>query len=387
MSTTRCDVLVVGLGVFGSATTWAVAEKGATVLAVDTHGPTHRYGSSHGESRIFRRAYREGAHYLPLLNRAHELWSELEQMHGDPLLVRSGGVFIGTTSSGVVENSRRTAEAGGVPYELWAAPELAEHFPWFTVDSGMSALYEPGAYGILATRARLAMLDAAVRRNAVLRFGTEVADVRPDRSGATVRLSSGEEISCGSVVMAAGPMMRGPLPTGLGGLLEPVRVPVYWFRPAPSVTTRGFPVFLYEAPEGGVVYGLPEWGEEGPLVKIGFHDLQHLPGEATESAAPEVPRHFRKEIEVAVARMLTGIQPEAVRWRTCFYTMTPDEDFVIDRVPGSPALVRISACSGHGFKFAPSVGECAAELALGETPGIDPARFSAARFAATPQVG
>ncbi|MEU0007975.1 N-methyl-L-tryptophan oxidase [Streptomyces sp. NPDC006314] len=380
MNRISCDVLVVGMGVFGSAATWALAEQGATVLAVDTHGPTHRYGSSHGESRIFRRAYREGAHYLPLLARAHELWTELEQRHGDTLLVRSGGVFIGTTSSGVVEFSRRTAQVGGIAHELWTAAELAEHFPWFDVDSGMSALYEPGAYGILASRARLAMLDAAVRRNAVLRFGTQVVEVRPGRDGVAVRLRSGEEVHCGSVVMAAGPWMRGSLPAGLDQVLRPVRVPVYWFRAAPALGTAGFPVFLYEEPEGGVLYGLAEWGQDGQLVKIGFHDRQHQPGDPADAVTPQVPEGFRKEIETAVARVFTGIEPKPLAWRTCFYTMTPDGDFLIDRVPDAPAIVRVSACSGHGFKFAPAVGECAAALALGEAPGTDLTAFAAARF-------
>lgn len=375
------DVLVVGTGVVGSATTWALAERGARVLAVDVHGPTHRYGSSHGEGRIFRRAYWEGATYLPLLNRAHELWTELEEIHGHTLLVRTGGVFVGSRESGVVELSRRTAQLGGIEHEVWDAARLTERYPWFGVGDEMTALYEPGAYTVLATRARLAMLDAAVDRLARVRFGEEVVELRPAGSGVEVRLRSGETVSCGSVVLATGPWMQGALATGLGHVLTPMRVPVYWFRVDHPLGIDGFPAFLYESAAGEVVYGVPEWCEGGPQVKIGFHNRQQRAGDPLDVTPHAVTPRFRQEMAAMVARVFTGIDPDPLRWRQCYYTLTPDGSFVIDRSPVDPRIVHASACSGHGFKFATAVGECAATLALGEPAPVDLSPFTSGRFA------
>jgi sarcosine oxidase len=374
------DVLVVGAGVVGSATAWALAERGAEVLAIDGHGPTHRYGSSHGESRIFRRAYWEGATYLPLLNRANELWTELEETHGNTLLVRTGGVFVGSRESGVVELSRRTAKLGGIEHEVWDAARLADRYPWFGVGDDMTALYEPGAYTVLATRARLAMLDAAVHRRARVRFGDEVTGLRGAGDGVEVRLRSGETVSCGAVVLATGPWMQGALAAGLGHVLTPVRVPVYWFRADSRLGVEGFPAFLYESADGDVVYGVPEWGEDGPQVKIGFHNRQQRPGDPHDVTPHAVTPRFRQEMAAMVSRIFTGIDPEPLRWRQCYYTLTPDGSFVIDRSPADPRVVHVSACSGHGFKFATAVGECAAAMALGESAPVDLSPFTAARF-------
>ncbi|HEX6346560.1 N-methyl-L-tryptophan oxidase [Umezawaea sp.] len=376
----NCDVLVVGAGVVGAATTWALAERGARVLTLDAHGPTHRYGSSHGESRIFRRAYWEGAAYLPLLNRANELWAELEEAHGDTLLVRTGGVFIGSGEGGVVPLGRRTARLGGIEHEVWNAARLADRFPWFGVDEGMTALYEPGAYTVLAARARLAMLDAAVRRRARLRFGDEAERLRPVVDGVEVRLRSGEKISCGVVVLATGPWMQGALAIGLGHVLAPVRVPVYWFRADHRLGIEGFPAFLYESAGGGVVYGVPEWGGGAPRIKVGFHNRQQRPGDPQNTTSHAVAPRFRREMAAVVSRILTGVDPEPVSWRQCYYTLTPDGGFVIDRSPADPRVVHVSACSGHGFKFATAVGECAAALALGEPASVDLSPFTSARF-------
>ena len=375
----NCDVLVVGAGVFGAATTWALAERGARVLVVDAHGPTHRYGSSHGENRIFRRAYWEGGVYLPMLNRADALWTELEETCGDTLVMRTGGVFIGSEESGVVDLSRRTARLGGIEHEVWDAARLAERFPWFGVGDGMTALYEPGAYSIFATRARLAMLDAAVRRQAGVRFGAEVVRVVPTGDG----------------VDRAAALRRDDL-RAVPSFWPPARgCRGHWLRASstsshpcvsrstgsgrtPALGVDGFPAFLYETAAGEVVYGVPE----GDVVKIGFHNRQQQPADPRDVAPPPVTPRLRKEIAAMVARIFTGIDPEPVRWRQCYYTLTPDGSFVIDRSSADHRIVHASACSGHGFKFATAVGECAAALALDEPPPVDLAPFTAARFPA-----
>ncbi|MCB5164530.1 N-methyl-L-tryptophan oxidase [Streptomyces bambusae] len=378
--TSTYDAVVVGLGVFGAAASAALATRGASVLAVDAHGPTHSYGSSHGESRIFRRAYWEGTSYLPLLDRADRMWSELESAHGDVLAVRTGGLFMGDTAEGLVELSRATARAGGIAHEIWDAAEANARFDWLGLAPDFSVLHEPGAYTLLADRARLALIDAAVRAGAAVRFGERALAVSSTAEGATVRLGSGETVSCGAVVLAAGPWSNDFLADELPGLLRPHRVPVYWFRTRSADGNEGMPAFVYESASGDVLYSCPEWGRGGREIKIGFHNRQQDPGDPSDLAPHPVGPADRAEITEVVSRFLPGIDPEPVRSATCFYTMTPDGGFVIDRVRSAPRLVYSASCSGHGFKFAPAVGECLAQLALGEKPDTDLTAFARARF-------
>ncbi|SDJ40596.1 N-methyl-L-tryptophan oxidase [Nonomuraea jiangxiensis] len=378
---TTCDVAVVGLGIFGSATTHALVRRGARVVGIEAHGPIHRFGSSYGESRIFRRAYWEGTNYLPLLNRAHELWVQLEEAHESPLLLRTGGVFAGTTSSGVVELSKKTAEAGGIEHEVLTAGELNSRFPWFDIGDDMAAIYEPDAYAVLAERARLAMLDQAVTAGASLRFGDAVVDIGPSRNTVTLELRSGETIACGAVVLALGPWMKNHLTTGLSRILQPVRVPVYWFRTSRSLGAERFPSFLYETAAGEVIYGVTEGGPDRDIVKIGFHNRQQRPWDPQDRSETEVPREYLDEIHAVVSRIFKGVVPEPVGGRYCYYTLTPDTSFIVDRSPAHAGIVHISACSGHGFKFAPAIGECAAEMVLGLPGGVDVTPFRADRFA------
>jgi sarcosine oxidase len=381
---TACDVAVVGAGAFGAAATWALAKQGAHVITIDAHGPTHARGSSHGEARIFRRAYWEGTQYLPLLHRARELWSDLEATHGERLMLRTGAVFTGPREAGVVERSLQVAHAGGIPCELWDAARLRAQYPWFTPGDDMNAIYEPSAGAILAARGRLAMLDDAIRLHASIRFGEEATTITATGSRLAVQLRSGEAITCSSVILAAGPWMQDTSGAGLGHVLNPVRVPVYWFRHDPRLGTRPFPAFLHESSDGKITYGVPEWEADDPLIKIGFHNHQQRPGDPWDAAAPELSAHLRYEMAATVARIFTGVDPKPVRWRWCWYTLTPDGSFIVDRSPVEPRIIRVSACSGHGFKFAPAIGEAAASLALLRQPGTDLTPFSAARF---PQPG
>ncbi|MFJ3926136.1 N-methyl-L-tryptophan oxidase [Streptomyces sp. NPDC090022] len=378
----RYDVVVIGLGVHGCAAARALAARGVRVLAVDAHGPTHRYGSSHGESRIFRRAYWEGAAYLPLLERADALWSELEDGHGDVLARRTGALFIGSERDGLVEGCRRTAAAGGIPHEVWDAERAGERYPWLAPAKDTVVLYEPGAYTLLADRARFALADAAVRDGAVLRYGERALDVVGGGAGAVVRLASGETVACGAVVVTAGPWLNDFVGDELPGVLRPQRVAVYWFRTLAPEGNEGWPSFVHESAGGDIVYGCPEWGRGGREVKVGFHNRQRATADPAAPAAGAVSDADAAELAGAAARFLTGLSPEPVRARTCLYTMTPDGSFIVDRLRTMPRVVYAAACSGHGFKFAPAIGACLAQLALDGRTDLDLSAFAATRFTA-----
>jgi sarcosine oxidase len=168
----KYKVVVVGLGIVGSASLWRLSCSGCEVLGVDSGAPVNLSGSSHGASRIFRRAYWEGQSYLPLLSQSDKLWRELDRTCSRHLIIHTGGLFIGPVSSGVVPKSAATAQQGNINHALFSAERIAEFFPAFHVFEGMEAVYEDGAYTIAADDSKLHMLNLAVRNGAEVRFGT-----------------------------------------------------------------------------------------------------------------------------------------------------------------------------------------------------------------------
>ena len=142
------DVIVVGLGAMGSATACHLARRGMRVLGLDRFTPPHAFGSSHGETRIIREAYFEHPVYVPMVQRAYELWRELEKESGATLLRETGGVMIGRPDSDLVKGARHSAELHGLRHEMLTAGEVRERFPALHPESDMVAVWEPRA-GVL----------------------------------------------------------------------------------------------------------------------------------------------------------------------------------------------------------------------------------------------
>ncbi len=381
---TSHDVLVVGLGIMGAATVWQLAEAGVDVLGVESFGPSHTGGSSHGATRIFRRAYWEGEKYLPLLNRAHELWEALQDQTARRIILPTGGVFVGPSAAGVVAGSQRTAVAGGIRHEIWDAPRIRERIPALRVSDDMQAIYEPGAYAIAAEEARLQMLNQAVRGPASVRYGDPVESLDLTRNVVTARTRRGMTVEARAVVLTVGPWAGGRFLPELRTHLTPNRVPIYWFNPRAgqleAFDHRNFPVFLYECHDGSLLYGIGAGASAEQGVKIGFHNRQHAPS-TPDGMSPPVGEDQRREISRYVEQIFPGLEPSPIDARLCFYTMSRDESFVIGASASDPRVFYASACSGHGFKFATAVGEALSFLAQGKTPPVALSSFQLERFA------
>lgn len=376
------DVGVIGLGVIGAAALQHLAACGVGAIGIDAYGPTHQYGSSSGGSRIFRRAYWEGAKYLPLLDRADKLWRELQDRCSETIVVPTGGLFVGRRFDGVVRQSQETARVGDVAHEMLTAADVRSTFPAFDIADDMEAIYEPGAYLIRSDTARLAMLDLAVEQGAAVRFGERITHLASDDAHITMTARDGERFTCDAVVVASGPWMATELLPELAPLLSPARVPVYWFGMGQDRRDRfevgRFPVFLYETEDRRIIYGCP-WGPADDGVKIGFHNWQQICA-PPDNLDRNVGEEFKQEINGVVEKFLPDLAQSLIRSRVCYYTMSPDGDFLIGTAQGDPRIAYASACSGHGFKFAPAVGEAVARLALGWSPQTNLDHYSAARF-------
>ncbi|MFN2317240.1 MAG: N-methyl-L-tryptophan oxidase [Gemmatimonadales bacterium] len=371
------DIAIAGLGAMGSAAAWQLASRGQRVIGFDRFRPPHSLGSSTGRSRIIREAYWESPAYVPIVRRAYELWSVLEQRSGSPLLQRTGGLVIGPEDGALVAGAIASARAHAVPYEVLTAADVRRRFPALQPDDALVGVLEPRA-GVLAPEAAIAaMLAAASGEGAELHYDEPVLSWEPAGDGVLVQTARGE-YSARRLVLATGAWMATELP-GIRLPLLVQRQVMFWMRPSgdPAIFLPStMPVWLWETREGPLWYGFPDLGD-GPKV------AQHQGGAVT--TAEKLDRVVSESdsepclafLESALPALSGGITDAQV----CMYTNTPDEHFILDRHPDCPAVLLASPCSGHGFKFAPAIGEILADLAMDRPPAFDLAPFTLSRFA------
>ncbi|HEX6535341.1 MAG TPA: N-methyl-L-tryptophan oxidase [Gemmatimonadaceae bacterium] len=370
------DVIVVGAGAMGSATAWRLALEGASVLALDRWDPPHAHGSSHGRSRIIREAYYEHPRYVPLVRRAYELWGEVERESGRVLLRRTGGLMVGSPSGALVRGARASADAHALPHELLGADEIRRRFPGLEPDDDMVGVFEPRAGALDPEMCVATMLDLARRKGADVRTNERVMHWRAERGSVTVATDRGHH-RARSLVLAAGAW----LPSLVADLHLPLVVErqlLFWFEPVARdgrYAPGAAPVALWEYAPDRFFYTFPDLGEG---VKLGIHHE----GEVVDPDAPVDPAR-PDEVERAralVRRFLPGAAGRVRHSVACLYTDTPDFHFLIDRHPEHEEVILASPCSGHGFKFAPAIGEILAALALARPARLDLSLFSLSRF-------
>ncbi len=355
------DVVVVGLGAMGSAASQMLARLGLRVLGLEQFTPAHDRGSSHGRSRIIREAYFEHPAYVPLVQRAYDLWDRLQAESGRRLLVITGGLMLGPRDGELVEGALASATQHDLPYELLDAGRIRDRFPVFHPDDHTVAVAEPRA-GVLFPEACVrAQLDAASRAGAELHFEEPVTGWQPSGSGVEVRTQRGR-YDAGHLVITAGSWAPRIL-RDLGIPLTVERNVMFWFAPARHADAFGpdrCPIWMWQyAQDAFIYYGFPAFGREG--IKIAHH---HSGEECTpETIRREVTPKEVEPVRSMMARYLPDANGAFLAAVACMYTNTPDGHFIIDRHPDHAAVTIACGFSGHGFKFAPAVGEILAGLA------------------------
>jgi sarcosine oxidase len=372
------DAIILGTGGVGSAAALHLARRGASVLGLDRFAPGHDRGSSHGETRIIRQAYFEHSDYVPLLLRAYDLWRELEQVAGEPLLRQVGLLQIGPADGAVISGVLASARKHHLAVEPLSPAEISQRFPAFRVPAGMSGVFEPTAGYLHVERCVLAHIAAARQHGAEFRTAP-VRSFLPEGRGVAVELQSGEVLHAERLVVTAGPWAP-QLLASLGIPLTIRRKHVYWFRSSVQSMhdSAGCPTFLYELP-GGVFYGFPV------IDALGLKVAEHSGGEPIADPLTDLRRLDQADLERVrgfVDEHLAGGVAELVRHSVCFYTMSPDEHFLVDRHPEMPQVVFAAGLSGHGFKFTSVLGEALADLAQEGSTRLPIAHLSVRRFAA-----
>jgi sarcosine oxidase len=374
------DVVVCGLGVMGSAALHHLARRGKRVLGLERYAPGHDRGSSHGHTRIIRLGYFEHPSYVPLLRRAYALWRELEGASGRQLLHLTGIAEIGPPAGILVRGTLEAARLHGLRHDVLAAAELMRRFPAFRVPPEHVAVVQPDGGFLDVEPSIAAQIALATAAGAEIRSGEAVRAIEP-RAGLVRIVSERGVVEAAAAIVAAGAWMPVLLPE-LAPVLRATREVVGWFEVADAdpFSAGRCPVFIIES-RHGMHYGIAPRGGVGigAAIKVAKH---HHRGETVDPDACDRTVSAQDEalIRAAVADHLPAANGPLKAAETCLYTMTPDGHFLIDRLPGAPNIIVASPCSGHGFKFAPVIGEILADLATTGTTAHDIARFSLRRF-------
>ena len=374
----RFDAIVIGLGAHGSGAALALARRGLSVLGLEAGERGHELGSSGGRSRMIRRAYFEDPAYLPLLEASWEAWEALGAAAGERLVEVTGGLYVGPRDSDVFRGSVTSARDQGLPHQVLDGASIRRRWPIFSVGDEMGGLYDPGAGMIRPERAIAAQTRLAERGGARFRFGERAVVWRPESGGGLEVETSAGVYGGDHLVIAAGAWTASFVPD-LRLPLEVERLPVFWFEPrvsASQVSAGSFPVWLVDTGADGVFYGFPYDNAAG--LKVSRHrsgDVVDPDSVDRAERAADVER-----VRAFMRRYMPAANGPLREAAVCFYTNTPDRHFVIDVHPAVPGVSYASACSGHGFKFAPVIGEILADLALDGATSHPIDRFRAVRF-------
>ena len=361
-----------------------LARRGVSVTGFDALRPPHRRGSHHGESRSIRRAYLEGTAYVPMAMRAWRLWRRLERTSGQPLLVTTGNLTIGPPDSPAVSGFVASARTYGIDHREMTAAEVRRQWPQLAVPDGFSAGLERKAGILFPERAVTVMLSEAERAGAVLRFA-EPALAWEERTGGVRVWTPSGRYEGGRLLLCAG--SRTPQLLGEeGGALQPKRVVVHWIAPPePSHYRLGaLPVNFWQIPSPGSpggspyaeFYALPILQPGGRLKAAAHNRLKDFDPSA---AAQEVAKEEKKKIRRFLGSFLPELNGGDIRSDLCTYTLTPDGDFALGAAAGRDNVF-LAALAGHGFKFAPVLGEILADRLTGQEPSFDTAMFAPDRF-------
>ena len=352
------DAIVIGAGGVGSAALRELARRGRRVLGIDRFNPPHDRGSSHGQSRIIRQAYFEHPDYVPLARRSYELWAALEHDTGQRLFHRLGILEAGPADGVVVPGVLRAASEHGLEVEQLTPTEVARRWPQFRIPPGFSAVHETNA-GYLPVEACVAAhLAVAQRDGAEILMNTVVERWTPSAKTVTVGTDRGE-FHTRRLIIAAGPW-AGQLLAGLGVPLTVKRKSLFWFAADAAHHSPALPPFLFELPEG-VIYGFPAIDSRG--LKVAEHSGGRVVVDPL-SLDREIDSGEESTLRGFLAAHLPGMSQQRTDHAVCMYTMSPDEHFIVDRHPGDERIVFAAGLSGHGYKFAPVLGEALVDLAL-----------------------
>jgi sarcosine oxidase len=378
------DVIVIGVGSMGSSTCYHLASRGYNVLGLEQFDTPHENGSHAGQSRIIRKAYFEHPDYVPLLNAAYENWEQLEQETGVTVYHRTGVVYFGPAAHPLVEGVQRSARLYNIPLEVHEHPAIKQKFPQFTFPGDFICLLEPDAGFIQPEKSITLYKQQALVKGAKIHSNEKVIQWEKQGNEVLVTTVKGQ-YRCRKLIITAG-AWSGNLVPSLCGELIITRQALAWIHPknGNDFTKENFCCWMIaDDQKSGCYYGFPLLASSEFGLPDGLKIAYHYPGNITD------PDHVNRdpaqedynEIKYCLHKYFAATIDPDVTMKVCLYANSPDENFIIDKLPGFEDHVSI-ACgfSGHGFKFVSVVGEILADLSINGTTKHPIGFLSAKRF-------
>ncbi len=376
------DTIVLGGGAMGSATAYYLAKAGERVLLLEQFTFGHSWGSSHGDSRIIRYSYNE-PRYIELARSAYALWSDLENEIGEQLLIKTGGIDFGKPHEKTLIDTINSVRLAGISHELFTADEANKRFTQFHFDNDMQVLYQADSGMLKASECVQAHLRLAGKYGAVLVEKMPVNQIDIHADSVTVQTPDANYTASRLVVTAGAWAGRLLAETGVHVSLQPLRCQVGYFNPKDEPLAHYdkslMPVYIWHRNNdiNQAMYGLPSLNGSG--VKAAFHGggkVAH-PSEVDYTPSTETIDTIRQTLSPHLPRVMAG---DLMATYICLYTMTTDEDFIIDHHPHHSHVVFGAGFSVHGFKFSTLIGKMLSDLVLdGQTP-YNTELFKLARF-------
>lgn len=380
------DIAIIGTGAVGSAALYNASKLGLKVVGFDSFAPPHNQGSSHGESRIVRRAIGENPHYSAISTRSYEIWNEIEEISKHTLINQNGCLVIAPDHGrdSFFNNTAQAAKEYNIPHDLMTCSEVHKKFPEFRKINDIVGYYEPGAGFVDPELVISTQLKIAHDNGAFIMNNTPISKIINDDKIVRIITNDGEVFTASKVILATGPWIEKLLPKHLNTAFKVYRQVLYWFdfvNPH-EFDPKTFPVFIAHLPnDHGSIYGFPAIKGHRYGVKLATHNTElYEPQEnINRSISPQESADF---YDSHLRPYFDGIiHPNCIKSAVCSYTITPDENFVVDFIPDTNnKLLYISACSGHGFKHSAAMGEFAVDMLLGRNTLCSPEIFSHNRF-------
>ena len=370
------DIIIIGAGAFGSSTAYHLSKTGKKVLVLDRFHPPHDKGSSHGQTRVIREAYFENPIYVPLLQRAYQLWTNLEIASGKELLIKTGGLMLGKRDSHVVTGTLESARINNLNCELLNDTEINNKFPAFHPTNETYGVYEKNAGILFPERCIDAHISLAQGETTTFNFKEVVTKIKHDSTQIKV-ITDKANYTCDKIIISTGAWIK-ELIADLTIPLQVSRQVLFWFKlnteHVSYFSIPSFPIYIWNTDTNEHFYGFPDLGNG---FKIALHDK----GENSD------PNTLNREVTIdevnkmkSLIKLYFNTESVYINSSVCMYTNTPDDDFIIDYHPSNNNIIIASPCSGHGFKFSSVIGEIISDMATGKPLEFDLSPFRLSRF-------